>query len=78
MSVTTPQEFNAQLQAVLTLFLDQSRDIASEIGNSRSNKDDLKGPVLSLEERSRRATIEALILDLRDQVATQRKEGIAA
>ena len=72
----TPQEFNTQLQAILTTFLDQSRDIASEIGHSHGSKDDLKGPVLTLEDRSRRATIEALTADLRAQVAMQRREGM--
>ena len=74
----TPQEFNTQLQGVLTTFLDQSRDIASEIGHGHASKDALKGPVLNLEERSRRASIDALITDLRAQVAMQRKEGVPA
>jgi hypothetical protein len=70
-----PQDFNRQLQEVLSTFLDQSRAIASEIGASRTGRNELTGPVLTLEERSRKSTIEALISDLRAQVALQRTEG---
>jgi signal recognition particle receptor subunit beta len=71
----TPQDFNAQLRGVLATFLDQSRAIAAEIGQSHVGKDDLKGPVLTAQERTRRAAIETLIAGLRAQVETQRHDG---
>ena len=70
-----PRDFNAQLQAILTSFLDQSREIASEIGSGSTDKDHLKGPVLSIEAKDRRLTIDRLIAELRDQVGNLQKEG---
>ena len=70
-----PRDFNAQLQVILKAFLDQSREIAAEIGNGSSDKDHLKGPVLSAESKDRRLIIDNLIAELRDQVGKLQKEG---
>ncbi len=70
-----PQDFTAQLTAVLQGFLDQSREIACEIGAGRSDRDHLGGPVVSAEDQRRRQLIETLISDLRAQVKDHEKEG---
>ncbi|MEO6301160.1 MAG: hypothetical protein ABIV25_16005, partial [Paracoccaceae bacterium] len=69
-----PQDFNAKLHDILWSFLDQSSNIAAEIGYNRSDKDHLEGPVLGADEKNRRAVIDSLIADLRDQVANLQKE----
>ena len=73
-----PRDYNAQRQAILNGFLDQSREIAFEIAAGGSDRDQLKGPVLHGEEKERRAAIESLIATLRNQVEAVQKEAIPA
>ena len=69
-----PRDFSAQLQDILKSFLDQSCEIAVEVGSGGADKDNLKGPVLSAAGKDRRAAIDSLIADLRDQVGQLQQE----
>ncbi len=72
-----PRDFSAQLKKVLQGFLDQSRQITAEIGVAHLDRDQLTGPTLGLEEKQRRATIENLIVELREMVRMTQTEGVA-
>ena len=69
-----PRDFTAQLVAVLQEFLDQSVEMASEIGAGRG-RDTLKGPILSLDDQDRMQRINALMVELRGQIKACEKEG---
>ena len=71
-----PRDFTTQLQAVMNGFLDQSREIADEIGAGQRDREQLHGPTLSAAEKQRRVAIEVLLGDLRDQVQKTQVEGI--
>ena len=71
-----PRDFTAQLQAVLTEFLDQSREIAGEIGAGQRDRDRLQGPTLGADEKQRRVVIEEVLGDLRDLVKKTKVEGM--
>ena len=61
-----PGAYNAQLEAILKSFLDQGRNIAIEIGNSRDDKAHLQDLALTAEEKRRRTVIETVLGDLKD------------
>ncbi len=73
-----PRDFTARLESILREFLDQSREVACEIGFSDGGRDELKGSILGVDEQYRRSVIDGAIGELRDQVRVTQKLGKAA
>ncbi|MCE5975114.1 dynamin family protein [Sinirhodobacter sp. WL0062] len=72
-----PQDFNAQMEAVLKGLLDQCHDLLFEIGSSRGNKEHLQSLLLNGEERDRREVIDSLLETLQVHVARSSEEALA-
>ena len=72
-----PQDFNAQMEAVLKGLLDQCRDLLFEIGSSRGNKEHLQSLLLNGEERDRREVIDSLLETLQVHVARTSEKALA-
>ena len=70
-----PRDFTADLVAVLQDQLDQSVEMAREIGEGRGQRDTLKGPIMSLDDQNRMQGIQDLIVDLRRQIKACEKDG---